>query len=147
MKKILLSLKPNWLKEILYNNKILEIRKSCPNINNKYKILLYCTKNGDKLIVNDKQANGFIIGEIDYIKNYNIKIINNKLYINNEEKKWDKFLETSKLNKENIYDYLKDGNGYGWYIKNPIIYDNFLTVEEILGYDYDKKKLISWCYV
>lgn len=84
MKEIIISIKPNWIKEIIYNNKIIELRKSYPKCELPLKAYIYCTKNGENLKINNKKCNGKIIAEIIINKIYNINIKNENLYINNK---------------------------------------------------------------
>ena len=47
-----------------YNNKIIELRKTYPKCELPIKAYIYCTKGNEKLIINNNECNGYIIGEI-----------------------------------------------------------------------------------
>lgn len=42
---VLISIKPEWVKEILKGNKWIEVRKNFPKLKPPFKVYIYCTKN------------------------------------------------------------------------------------------------------
>lgn len=143
MKEIIISINPKWIKEIFYNNKIIELRKNYPKCQLPFKAYIYCTKNGEKLEINNNICNGYIVGEMIVNNIYNINIKKDILFINNKEIEWYKLENFSKVNKEAIKEYFKY-KGFGWQISQFKIYNKNKNVEYILGKNYDKMKLISW---
>lgn len=143
MKEIIISINPQWIKEIFYNNKIIELRKNYPKCQLPLKAYIYCTKNGEKLEINNNICNGYIVGEIIINNIYNINIKEDILFINNKEREWCKLENFSKVNKEAIKEYFK-GKGFGWQISQFKIYHKNKNVEDLLGKNYDRKRLMSW---
>ena len=43
MNAILLSIRPEWAYEIANGYKLIEVRKSCPNLEVSFKVYIYCT--------------------------------------------------------------------------------------------------------
>jgi hypothetical protein len=74
---------------------------------------------------------------------YNINIKEDILFINNKEREWLKLENFSKVNKEVIKEYFK-GKGFGWQISQFKIYHKNKNVEDLLGKNYDRKRLMSW---
>lgn len=143
MKEIIISIHPQWIKEIFYNNKIIELRRNYPKCQLPLKAYIYCTKNGEKLEINNNICNGYIVGEIIINNIYNINIKEDILFINNKEREWCKLENFSKVNKEAIKEYFKD-KGFGWQISQFKIYNKNKNVEDLLGKNYDRKRLMSW---
>lgn len=147
MKEIIISIKSNWIKEIIYNNKILELRKSYPKCQLPLKAYIYCTKSGNDLQINNKLCNGYIIGEMIINNIYKININDNDLIIDNKKTEWEKLENFSKVNKQEIKKYFNKNKGYGWQISKFEIYENYIKVEKLLGKNYDSKCLMSWCFI
>ncbi len=54
MKAVLMSIHPQWCAPILNGLKIIEIRKSKPNLKHPFKAYIYCTKKGGNLVLGDR---------------------------------------------------------------------------------------------
>lgn len=82
MKKILISIQPQWVEKILNGEKTIEIRKTIPKCDFPIKVYIYCTKNGELLreciYPNEKPNNReFYIASrgIDNERNLNGKVV------------------------------------------------------------------------
>ena len=62
MKKVILSVNPEWCEFIFSGLKTVEFRKSAPAGNEPFKVFVYCTKNGKDIFVDGARTNGFIMG-------------------------------------------------------------------------------------
>ena len=51
MRKILISIRPEWVKKILNGEKTAEVRLSVPKCNLPCEVYIYCTKGGEELLV------------------------------------------------------------------------------------------------
>jgi predicted transcriptional regulator len=130
---IMLSVKPNHLKNILNGDKTLEIRKKVPSIN-YYKVLLYCSKsklglyrnkeNGKYFCntsknINDNKLNGKVVCEfmiknepkiydMEWYKNDTCCYMDIKQIFLDEDEPWCEGLEESRtiisIEEENIND-------------------------------------------
>ena len=129
MKEVLISIKPKWCELIANGAKIVEVRKTKPNLETPFKCYIYCTKselltkshyNGNIYVASSKKyqnalecngnitLSGKVIGEFvcDYI------------YENMSYDCEGSFVSASKLQK-----YANGKTLYGWHISDLKIYD------------------------
>ncbi|WP_024993600.1 ASCH domain-containing protein [Phocaeicola paurosaccharolyticus] len=100
--KVLLSIKPEFVKEIFSGNKKYEYRKSIFSRKVK-KVIVYSTK-----------PEGLIVGEFTI----------EKVIEENPNKLWEETKNNSGITKSFFDEYFKDRNkGYALKISNPILYD------------------------
>lgn len=156
MKSVLISIQPKWCELIANGKKILEVRKTRPNIKTPFKCYIYCTKKfyrkGDGYF--QGKYCGKVIGEFVCKSILPISITysdpNNKSALR-------EFPYTCLTDKE-IMDYLGNGKqGWGWHISNLVIYDKPKELSEFykptlptfLRYEDDviKRPPQSWRYV
>ncbi len=169
MKKILLSIRPEWVEKILCGDKTLELRKSKPSIDTPFKCYIYCTKGGSILRVahycvaqgircwkrvfyfcdrgrdNERNLNGKVVGEFMCDTIYQLKQGETGLFFVNDSNDVLNSVVAmwiSCLKKHQICDYVNHSDGYMWHIKDLVIYDKPKTLAE-LGVS---KAPQSWCY-
>ena len=128
-KAVLISIHPEWCKEIAEGVKTLEVRKSRPKINTPFKCYMYCTKDGDpfgyQFFVHTPHGNkgictGTIFGE--FVCDRIIKA---------EKGNYSKISrKESALDPLDIMAYGFDKTIYGWYISNLVIYDKHRELRE-----------------
>lgn len=140
---VLISIKPEWVKEILKGNKWIEVRKNFPKLKPPFKVYIYCTKNYHQIDcirifnghvefyepekvnigtpINGKVVAEFICTEIipfekdDYAGNcYDISD--------------DDFEATSITLMDDFWEYGKGKILYGWRINDLKIYDKPIPV-------------------
>lgn len=159
MKSVLISIQPQWCKLIANGKKTVEIRKTRPKLDTPFKCYIYCTqgktlndiltfaeyKNGEYM--GDYYANGKVIGEF-ICRN----IAKGNLQLG------------SCLTMQEISEYAKNKEIFGWCISDLIIYDKPKELSEFINYNrcpygglVDCKKCgehhclkrppQSWCYV
>lgn len=146
MKKILISIKPKYVAEILNHRKTLEIRKTAPKCELPCEVYIYCT-NGREVIKPSKTNPRY-----EKIKSYSPKkgCVCAKFTLNKVDKieyhyhrtldDWDGYFigrgaltnigeieigEKACLNHKQLNDYLKEREGYAWHIdqKSLVIFD------------------------
>lgn len=133
-KAVLISIHPEWCKEIAEGVKTLEVRKSRPKINTPFKCYMYCTKDGDpfgyQFFVHTPHGNkgictGTIFGE--FVCDRIIKA---------EKGNYSKISrKESALDPLDIMAYGFDKTIYGWYISNLVIYDKHRELSEFYKKD------------
>ena len=128
MKSVLLSLRPQWCKEIFNGSKSIEVRKSRPSIPTPFKVYVYQTKhNGGKAIVsevlNSVYGGGKVIGSFVCDRIVDIQI--NGDDCGNYWHEWDDEcdIEDMCLSYEELETYLGKSVGYGWHITEPKLFD------------------------
>lgn len=132
MKSVLMSIQPKWCELIASGKKTIEVRKTKPKLETPFKVYIYATKSGDRLLVKPngvfeiaKDITGKVIGEFvcdwtcDWYPHHITTLFGNKdgYFILEDD------LKSSCLTYEEIANY---GNGktmYGWHISNLVIYD------------------------
>ncbi|NLE05724.1 MAG: hypothetical protein GX638_13125 [Crenarchaeota archaeon] len=127
-KKILISIKPQWVEKILNGEKTVEIRKTMPKCELPVKVYIYCTKAikfKDVYLHELKKVNGKY--ELGLHGN---NIINGKVVgeftLNKVEMLYGADAEIEKqtcLTMGELYKYAKGKNLYSWHIEDLIIYD------------------------
>lgn len=86
-KAVLLSIKPKYCELIASGKKTIEIRKTRPKLDTPFKVYIYATKSGDRLVLkNDKvleiskAITGKVIGEFvcNWVKEYESEFVDNE---------------------------------------------------------------------
>lgn len=135
MRKVLLSLHPEWCKEIFVTKrKVIEVRKTAPKLELPFEVLVYQTKHKGKSIVseilNGVYGGGKVIGSFVCDKIYTFITFGMGAACIDSE--WnqippEKVTKETCLSEQQIMDYLERGignyEGYGWRIKEPKLYD------------------------
>lgn len=139
MKKILISIKPQWVEKILNGEKTIEIRKTIPKCELPARVYIYCTKAikfKDVYLyelkkVNDKYElglhdnnimNGKVVAEFTLNKVETIK--ENQIY------NADIVLEKACLIIKELSNYTKGKTFYAWHIEDLVIYDTLKELSE-----------------
>lgn len=127
----MISIQPKWCELIASGKKILEVRKTRPNIKTPFKCYIYCTKQfyrkGDGYF--QGKYCGKVIGEFLCKSTLPISVTysdtNNKIALR-------EFPYTCLSDRE-IMDYLGNGiQGWGWHISNLVIYDKPKELSEFI---------------
>lgn len=171
-KSVLISIQPEWCRQIANGKKTVEVRKSRPQLETPFKVYIYCTcgkgNSENSLLYRSKvfgilttrknfigllSITGYTILSIkiigEFVVDYIDEIIPNGLYSEKTKESEPYCLHTlqtlvgSCLTKEEIQKYLGDNRGYGWHISDLIIYD---TPKELSEFGKTKPPQ-SWCYV
>lgn len=153
MKSVLISVRPEWCKKIAIGKKTIETRKTRPKLDTPFKCYIYCTQ-GDKLSIFgfDKKiiGNGKVIGEfvcdkIDVmrhtgfcINDIQLSIMLNPYGYGGTEAITSEILNKMCLTYDELEDYSKGGDLYGWHISDLVIYDEPKELSEFKHYC-DKK--------
>ena len=136
MKSVLISIQPKWCELIANGSKTIEIRKTKPKLETPFKVYIYATKSGDRLVLKSDKVfeisraiTGKVIGEfvcdyIGYVRNYGDMVDSYDCI-------------ASCLSANEIIEYAKDKNGnfiytYGWHISNLVIYDKPRELSEFV---------------
>ena len=178
MKKILISIRPEWVAKILHGVKTIEVRKTAPKCELPCEVYIYCTKGQPCLFApNDKNERYFIVNRPFATDFLNGKVVA-KFTLNKAElirygthgigyypteTPMNEMAEKSCLYFDEVDDYLKRKDGYGWHIDDLVIFDKPKGLEEfefpnpsgiryigqraIKGLPSKKRPPQSWCYV
>lgn len=145
MKSVLISIQPQWCEKIAVKNKLLEIRKTRPNIQSPFKCYIYQTHRNWVYKLLEKirslawartvmDGQGKVIGE--FICDH-IKAITASDFIVAED--GDRAIEGSCLTRQETKSYAGWRKGtplweckdlYGWHISNLVIYDKPKNLSE-----------------
>lgn len=144
MKSVLISIQPKWCELIANGKKTIEVRKTAPKIETPFKVYIYATKSGDRLVLKSDKVfeisraiTGKVIGE--FICNEILGISNRDLSEN--YRRLIKYIITpSCLKVQELKDYLGFKNGYGWHISNLVIYDKPRELSEFCTVDNESVK-------
>lgn len=138
MFSVLMSLKPQYCQRILDGVKTVEIRKTIPTLKPPFKVYMYCTKNkgSDDILKigtgrKKNKGNGFVVGEFT-CDGYTF-----------DEAPYNKLVEGSTLNKDELMDYGKRVRLAGWHIKDVVVYDKPKELKELGA----TRAPQSWCYI
>lgn len=135
MKKILISIKPKWVKKILNGEKTLEIRKTAPKCELPCEVYIYCTKENTKYFIDNKIYNAmmkgkvvakFTLNKVEKIKKHNDIRTS---YFTDSVLDYD-LLNNSWLPKKDIENYLNGKTGYAWHIDNLVPFDRPKELKE-----------------
>lgn len=156
MKAVLLSIQPNGCKLICFGMKTIEVRKTRPKLETPFRVYIYCTNHYSWFMKFPKtgrqKMNGKIIGEftcekIERLTNVGAMERNEppKLHIETSDL-WHKpandLLQAGCLTEAEAKKYLKGGDGYGWHISDPKIYDK---PKSLLDFHRLVDKTELWC--
>lgn len=165
MKAVLISIKPNWCKLIWSGMKAVEIRKTRPKLETPFRVYIYCTGHDGWVMKLPKagvqKMDGRVIGQftcekIDKLVHVGTMMDINILTLDGWYKPADALLQAACLTEAQAKKYLKGGDGYGWHISDPKIYDRPRPLSDFsrlratkFGYEPAeiKKPPQSWCYV
>ena len=156
---VMLSIKPRWIELIAAFKKMLELRKSKPNLKTPFKCYIYCTKDRRGLeIEEDRDPTwlfgtdndfGKVVGEFtcDYIERYVTMYSSNYATFYMKEEDGEilssiNFGETC-LTEDDFFAYGGGNDLFGWHISNLKIYS-----EPKLLADFGLTRAPqSWCYI
>lgn len=140
MKKVLISIRPEWVAKILNGEKTLEIRKSAPK-DLPCEVYIYCTKGNPSISPFEFYESGrpphIIGGEIN--GKVVAKFTLNKTYLLTKEKigyvAWAgmgcfKYEKDACITKEQLDKYLNGKDGYAWLIDDLKIFDEPKELKE-----------------
>ena len=152
MKAILISIQPQYVKDILNGRKTIEIRKTMPKCDLPIDVYIYCTKKepyARRCVHNDKW------GTLEYIKSdgkvvakFTLNKVGNfikEIFGTYEEPftyNQDDLLKKSCLTEKELDIYLKGKQGYAWHIDNLVIFDKPKEISEFRQW-FDCEK--CWC--
>lgn len=129
MKKVLLSLHPEWAKEIFVTKrKKIEVRKSRPKLEPPFEVLVYQTKDKGKSrvseVFNSVYGGGKVIGEFVCDGVYNIEPHDDGYGVNQYTFVGADYDDCKTcLSFEKLKEYLGKNIGYAWHISDLKIYD------------------------
>ncbi len=124
MKAIMISIQPKWCELIASGKKIIEVRKTKPNLDTPFKVYIYCTKgNIDSSFYCgcDGIKNGKVIGE--FVCDSIISVGYNKNGYGLDDAAINGVIAKSCINEKELYKYLKGEIPYLWHISDLVIYD------------------------
>lgn len=149
MKKVLVSIKPQWGELIFNGKKTIEVRRNCPKLKPPFEVLVYCTMPkerwsvGHQIFFNDtlytlptgelKLGDALELmadwsGQYDEYNFLNRKVIGSficdkilDLPCETTQPYWLK--ERTQLTDGQYMDYLGHNSGYGWHITEPKLFD------------------------
>lgn len=162
-RSILLSVKPEWLVEILNGEKTIDIRKTMPKCELPIDVYLYCCKSKKKLFF-DKISNKYMYGEdtpkdrfnslngkvvAKFTFNKNDNVESERINYSTEDYGYrfnDEVLVKTCLTEEQLESYLlsKDGIGYAWYIDNLQIFDTPKELKDFYVEDKSYNNCFGW---
>lgn len=129
MQAVMLSIRPEWCALISSGKKTVEIRKTRPNIETPFKCYIYCTKaknKEEKLIL---QSFGYELGGVESNLTYkaNGKVIGefvcDCIISHCEMANADIAEQQGCIKREQLFEYAKGKELYGWHISDLVIYD------------------------
>lgn len=162
-KAVLISIRPEWCEEIVFNNKTLEVRKTCPTLETPFKVYIYCTNvkrmNLQNYVAVHKATGGAVddwsckvIGEFICDK---IEIVDIP-YPAYQSELDHRFIEESRVSYYALHRYAFHDNLFFWHISDLKIYDQPLDLQNFTGLQKTRlgKRPVeitcppqSWCYV
>ena len=167
MKSVLMSIQPKWCELIASGKKTIEVRKTKPKLETPFKVYIYATKSGDRLVLKSDKVfeisraiTGKVIGEFVCERISEPPYLSNIVTLYGTRNTYAPFsdeLNASCLTIGELNNYGKGNSIYFWHISNLVIYDkpkelnNFYkpTLPTFLRYEDDviKRPPQSWCYV
>ena len=139
MKKILLSIRPQWVKKILNGDKTIEVRKTAPKCELPCEVYIYCTKENAKYFIDNKIYNAMMNGKV--VAKFTLNKVGNfdkKSFGTYEEpftRNQTELLEKSCLVEKELDDYLKGKKGYAWHIDKLVPFDRPKELKEFFMRD------------
>lgn len=146
MKSVLISIQPKWCELIASGKKTVEVRKTKPKLDTPFKVYIYATKSGDRLVLkNDKvfeiskAITGKVIGEFvcDMVLDFGLDPYGHNSYFISD----DDFESTCFTLFDEFWEYGKGKPLYGWHISDLVIYDKPKELSEF----YKPCYYMSWC--
>ena len=146
MKSVLISIQPKWCELIASGKKTVEVRKTKPKLETPFKVYIYATKSGNRLVLkNDKvyeiskYITGKVIGEFVCDKICEFEFLENGEF----QCRNPVYLGQSCLTYDELINYIgKNKIGYGWHISDLVIYDEPKELSEFKHW----KKFDWWDY-
>lgn len=154
MKAILISIKPEWVKEILNGKKTIEIRKTAPKCDLPIEVYIYCTKGGRMEL--EEVLDGQYSLCAYHPESYKPKDIRGKVvakftlrevtqYINGNNVTKDSGYMFGDAEREGVYEkaclsyeaaekYCPDESFYAWHISDLVIFDKPKELSEFKTY-------------
>lgn len=143
MKKVLISIQPQWCELIASGKKMIEVRKTRPKIETPFKCYIYCSKgktflyknpnNGELFLdsnggyrggdYEDRFLTGKVIGEFVCDKIEKIDLQAQCTATLSERWTFNRTAKQACLTAEQLNEYLIGNNGYGWHITEPKLFD------------------------
>ena len=128
MKSVLISIQPKWCELIASGKKTVEVRKTRPKLETPFKVYIYATKSGDRLVLKSDKVfeisraiTGKVIGEFVCDKVVSVvhytRIIGDCVLFNTQA------IENACLTTKKIEKYSSGKDVYGWHISDLVIYD------------------------
>lgn len=155
MKSVLISIRPVWIQKIFDGEKTVEIRKTRPKIDLPFRCYIYCT-NGfspPDSVVFQKGMRGYIVGEFVC---YTISSVPEVSSRKPRTVKTLQLLGLAKMTVQELEDYLKGKDGFGWHISDLKVYEKPKPLSEFKRWcgagkwetlERLKRAPQSWCYV
>lgn len=155
MKSVLISIRPDWIQKIFDGEKTVEIRKTRPKIDLPFRCYIYCT-NGfspPDSVVFQKGMRGYIVGEFVC---YTISSVPEVSSRKPRTVKTLQLLGLAKMTVQELEDYLKGKDGFGWHISDLKVYEKPKPLSEFKRWcgagkwetlERLKRAPQSWCYV
>ena len=137
MKSVLISIQPKWCELIASGKKTVEVRKTKPKLDTPFKVYIYATKSGDRLVLKSDKVfeisraiTGKVIGEFvcDKIDEYRYGVYEGEFCYHIPTIEGEKTC----LEYPQAEEY---GNGkplYFWHISNLVIYDKPRELSEFM---------------
>ena len=143
----MISIKPEYVAEILNGNKTIEIRKSLPKCDLPINVYIYCTKGG-RCIVKNPSGRYVTIPNLDKNEYFNGKIVAKFTLSKIEQIRWNhdiiygeslprtkslrisELLSQSRLFSDDLADYVGDSLSYAWQIDDLEIFDKPKEISE-----------------
>lgn len=130
MREVLISIQPKWVEKICRKEKTVEVRKTKPKLDTPFKVYIYETQGRTETPFVDEEGHyifkgrGKVIGEFvcDRIDKF-VNLV--PIYT----------LVQSCLTAEQIREYLKGKNGYGWHITDLVVYDEPRELRDFKPYN------------
>lgn len=147
MKKILMSIKPQYCAKIFNGEKTIEMRKIHPSIPTPYEVLVYETK--EQFVKSVRGACttfGYGCGKVigSFVCDRIEKIEFRALCLSTLSERWEvnQIAKQACLTIDEMRDYLNGDNGYGWHITAPKLFEKPRELREFCvpckEYDSDK---------
>lgn len=138
MKSVLISIQPKWCQKIISGEKTVEIRKSRPKIQTPFKCYIYCTKPKELFDLSYDVQFGKVIGEFvcDWIESTPLwRLKGNTGFLAKRTEREEKLPQMACLSLDEIYRYILNENKliYGWHIKDLVIYENSLDINDFVA--------------
>ncbi len=148
IKKVMISIHPEWMEKIIRREKRIEVRTTVPQ-DCPCEAYFYVTKGGKQLYYARKSGihklNGMVVAKFTLRKVEKIIALTNEHPHEYYAEGMDlgSILYKSRLSKEELRNYLKDKDGYAWHISDLVVFDEPMPLKDF-GL---KRAPQSWCYI